>query len=120
VSDTVYRSATRRFVPDAQDSIWSAKFAKTLMAAGAPWQNIVGHELELVPLSDPGEIKPGLSLGVRVLFRGKPLADAQVERGDGITPMREEDIPCFKTDGEGSRRFRSSKRDRCCSPSTIG
>jgi nickel transport protein len=63
VSDTVYRNATRRFAPEAQDSIWSAKFAKTLTGPLAPWQRVVGHELELVPLRNPAEIKRARACG---------------------------------------------------------
>ncbi len=38
---------------------------------------------------------------VRVLYRGKPLAGAEVERGDGVTPMAEKEIPKFKTNKDG-------------------
>ena len=38
---------------------------------------------------------------LKVLFRGKPLAGAEVERGDGVTAVAEKDIPRFKTDAEG-------------------
>jgi uncharacterized GH25 family protein len=59
-----------------------------------------GHEFELVPLDDPAAAKRRQSLGVRLLFRGRPLAGAQVECGDGVSIMKE-DIPRFPTDGEG-------------------
>jgi len=45
-----------------------------------------GLLLEIVPLRDPFALKPGNALPVRVLFRGKPLADANVgwqHPGDG-------------------------------------
>jgi uncharacterized GH25 family protein len=100
-AEGTYRNATRRFVSDAVDSLWSVKFAKALTGPEAPWQSVLGHELEIVPLSDPGRTKPGQNLRVKVLFRGKPLAGAEVERGDGITAVPEKDIPRFKTDDEG-------------------
>jgi nickel transport protein len=102
VTDKLYRNANKRFVPDATDSLWSAKFAKALTGPGAPWSTVLGHELELVPLDDPAAVKPGMSLSVRLLFRGNPLVDAQVERGDGITAMKEEDIPRFRTGADGT------------------
>jgi hypothetical protein len=68
---------------------------------GAPWDTALGHELEIVPLTDPAAARVGESLRVRVLFRGQPLAGAEVERGDGVTPMKEADIPRFKSDGDG-------------------
>lgn len=100
-TDGLYRNATRRLVPDAAESFWSGKFAKAITGADAPWQEVLGHDLELVPLSDPAKAKPGEPLKVKVLFRGKPLAEAEVERGDGKTAVAEKDIPKFRTDAEG-------------------
>jgi nickel transport protein len=100
-TDGLYRNATRRLVPDAAESFWSGKFAKALSGADAPWQEVLGHDLELVPLSDPAKARPGETLKVKVLFRGKPLAEAEVERGDGKTAVAEKDIPKFKTDADG-------------------
>lgn len=96
-----FRNGTRRLIPDAKESIWSAKFAKALTGPAAPWQTVLGHDLELVPLSDPAAMKPGQNLRLRVLFRGKPLSGAEIERGDGLTPVPEKDIPRFPTDAEG-------------------
>jgi uncharacterized GH25 family protein len=101
VDEKTYRNATRRLVPQAQDSLWSGKFAKAVTGAGAPWDRILGHEIEIVPLGNPAALAPGARLRVRVLFRGQPLVGALVERGDGTTRMREDDIPKFKTDAEG-------------------
>jgi uncharacterized GH25 family protein len=102
IADNLYRNASRRMAPDAVDSMWSAKFAKAVTGAGAPWQTVLGHELEIVPLADPAAVRVGQSLPVRVLFRGRPLAGVDIERGDGVTPMKEEAIPRFKTDGDGT------------------
>jgi uncharacterized GH25 family protein len=44
---------------------------------GDPLQ-VLGLPLEIVPLRDPFALKPGDTLGVRVLFQGKPLADANL------------------------------------------
>ncbi len=100
-TDGLYRNATRRLVPDAAESFWSGKFAKAITGADAPWQEVLGHELELVPLTDPVKARPGEAFKVKVLFRGRPLAGAEVERGDGKTPAAEKDIPKFKTDADG-------------------
>jgi len=96
-----YRNATKREVPDALASLWSVKFAKALTGVGAPWDRVLGHELEIVPLSDPPTVRPAQTLRLRVLFRGRPLADAKIERGDGLTPVPEADIPRFATDSDG-------------------
>ena len=88
-------------MPDATESLWSGKFAKALSGSDAPWQKVLGHDLEIIPLSDPVKAKPGQTLRLRVLFHGKPLAGAEVERGDGVTAVPEKDIPRFTSDGEG-------------------
>jgi nickel transport protein len=101
IADNVYRNVSKRLATDAIDSLWSAKFAKAVTGPGAPWDAALGHELELVPLTDPAAVRVGESLRVRVLFRGQPLAGADVERSDGVTPMKEDAIPRFKSDGDG-------------------
>jgi len=101
IGDRDFRNASRRLVPDAADSLWSIKFAKAVSGPRAPWGDAVGHDLEIVPLSDPAALRPGDTLRVRVLFQGRPLAGGEVERGDGVTAMAENDIPRFKTDGDG-------------------
>jgi nickel transport protein len=100
-TDGHYRNATRRLVPDAAESLWSSKFAKALTGPDAPWQKILGHDLEMVPLSDPDKVKPGEILRLKVLFQGKPLSGVDVERGDGVTAVPEKDIPRFVTNAEG-------------------
>lgn len=109
-SDGLYRNATRRLIQDAAESIWSGKFAKAITGADAPWQQPLGHDLELVPLTDPAKAKPGETLKVKVVFRGKPLADAEVERGDGKTAVAEKDIPRFKTDADGVATIAIARR----------
>lgn len=101
IGGDLWRNVSKRMAPDALDSLWSAKFAKAVTGAGAPWSSAFGHELEIVPLTDPATARAGESLRVRVLFRGTPLAGAALERGDGLTPMKEADVPKFQTDGEG-------------------
>jgi len=96
-----YRNATNREVPDALETLWSVKFGKALTGAGAQWDKVLGHELEIVPLSDPLAVKPGQTLRLRVLFRGKPLVGGKIERGDGLTTVPEADIPRFTTDSDG-------------------
>jgi nickel transport protein len=101
IGDNLYRNVSKRMAPDATESLWSAKFAKAVTGPGAPWTTVLGHDLEIVPLADPAAARLGQTLRVRVLFGGRPLVGADVERGDGVTPMKEEDIPRFKTDADG-------------------
>jgi uncharacterized GH25 family protein len=101
ISENLYRNASKRMAPNAIDSLWSAKFAKAVTGADAPWSTVIGHDLEIVPLADPAAARPRENLRVRVLFRGQPLAGAEVERGDGLTPVKEDELPRFKTDADG-------------------
>ena len=101
LADGSYRNVSRRLVHDAADAVWSGKFAKALTGAEAPWNTVLGHELEIVPLSDPKTLKVGDLLEVRVLFHGKPLAGGEVERGDGMTSVPDNDIPRFNTGADG-------------------
>jgi nickel transport protein len=100
-----YRNTSKRQVPDTERSISSMKFAKALVQLEAgpsnDFQTVIGHRLELVPLTDPFALKPRDTMKVRVYFEGKPLVDAGVEIGDGVTPRAEEDIPRYKTDASG-------------------
>jgi len=69
-------------VADASETMWSLKFGKALTGKGAPFDRVLGHLLEIVPLSDPAAAKVGDTLRLRVLFTGQPLADGEVARGD--------------------------------------
>lgn len=100
-----YRNTSKQQVPDAEESFSSIKFAKMLLPTqGADpdgYGRIIGHRLELVPLDNPFMVGAGGVVKVRVLFEGKPLAGVLVERGDGLTPMAEQEIPRYRTDAEG-------------------
>ncbi len=53
------------------------KHAKTFVRVGGSdesWSDPVGLDLEIVPESDPVELRAGNRLGLRVLKRGRPLA----------------------------------------------
>jgi uncharacterized GH25 family protein len=59
------------------------KHAKAYIVSGAADRTYsvpLGHVIEFVPESDPASVRPGSSLPVRVLFRGKPLANVQVQK----------------------------------------
>jgi len=70
--------------PSARDSAHYFKFSKSLWMRGTRnfgYDRIVGHLLELVPLSDPfGSSNKDLHL--QVLYQGRPLPGAEVEIGD--------------------------------------
>lgn len=104
-TESGHRNTSKLEVPGASESLHSMKFAKALVSVEKPTSmahaRVLGHRLELVPLDDPFSLKPGDKLRVLVLFAGKPLAHASVEIGDGVTPMKEADIPRYQTNDEG-------------------
>ena len=63
----------------------SQKSAKTVMEVGQhgprAFGQPAGHLLELVPVGDPASVRPGGSLEVRVLYRGRPLPNAALRAG---------------------------------------
>jgi len=60
--------------PDARTAAKYEKFSKTLLnAGGAGYDEPLGHLLEIVPLSDPGELSAGDALLVQVIHDGKPV-----------------------------------------------
>jgi uncharacterized GH25 family protein len=99
-----YRNTNSRHV-QGEESLSSLKYAKALVRTGDRgsdlFHTVVGHRLELVPLDDPFLLSAGSTLRIRVFFDGTPLAGAEVEAGDGVTPRADTDIPRFKTDAQG-------------------
>lgn len=67
------------------------KFAKAYLRVGEAGGECpaVGHRLEIVPLSDPVSWQPNRPVRVRVLFEGRPLADAAVSSGREGLPEHE-------------------------------
>jgi hypothetical protein len=81
------------------------KLAKALVRVGAArddpsWGEPVGLELELVPERDPTSLRPGESLSLRLIFRGRPLPDLAVGAVGGG-----QSLPLQKTDAEGRVSF---------------
>jgi uncharacterized GH25 family protein len=63
----------------------SAKYAKAIVEIGSggprAFDKVLGHALEIVPLHDPARLKVGDSVGVRLLFHGKPVANVHLRAG---------------------------------------
>jgi hypothetical protein len=56
-------------------------YLKSIVLAGAPddgYKRVVGLPIEIVPEKDPAQIKPGESLPVRVVLKGKPAANLEI------------------------------------------
>ena len=90
-------SVTRRY----------AKYAKTIVEVGSggarAFERVVGHPLELVPLGDPKELKPGERAAFRLVYRGQPLAGAKIHAGVSPAGTRMGD-EVVETDADGVAR----------------
>jgi hypothetical protein len=102
------------------------KLAKSLVHVGGPsadasWAEPVGLELEIVPERDPTTLRPDETLGVRVLFRGQPLAGQPVAavRGGGGSGLRRTDAQgrvSFALDLAGPWMVRATRLERASRP----
>ncbi|MEM3415451.1 MAG: DUF4198 domain-containing protein [Thermoproteota archaeon] len=66
-----------RKVKGDKEHVASEKYAKSIISAGEGKSNIsspFGHRIEIIPLKDIKEVKPGDTLPVKLLFEGKPLS----------------------------------------------
>ncbi|WP_243544716.1 DUF4198 domain-containing protein [Pseudodesulfovibrio tunisiensis] len=65
------------------------KFCKTLMTVGKPdnaYGTVVGHALEIVPVTDPTQAKPGDEIEFTFLYQGRPFVpESMVATYDGFT-----------------------------------
>lgn len=70
------RGKSRKDLTDVVECKFSDKYAKAVFTVGQPggeaFSRVLGHAAEIVPLQDPGMLKKGEELRVKVLFDGKP------------------------------------------------
>ena len=68
--------------PDEDAVEYYSKFPKTIIQVGGKIDDTstipAGLPIEIVPLVNPYGLKKGDQLGVKVLFRGKPLMNAEI------------------------------------------
>jgi hypothetical protein len=90
---SIYRLRHREKTLDQPGRERYSKSPKFLMRLGAEEAGdpraVLDLPLEIVPLQNPFRLATPCTLGIRVLFEGKPLADATVgwqRPGDGATP----------------------------------
>ena len=85
-----------------------AKYAKTLVQVGdggpRAYSRVVGHPAEFVPLRDPGALRAGDTLPVRLLYRGQPLGMTHVHAGVAVNGAAPVDLS-LNTDAEGIARI---------------
>jgi hypothetical protein len=87
-----------------------SKYAKAYVVAGQPTGNFakpLGLKIEIVPLTEPAQLKAGDSLPIQLLFDGKPLADTQVEMALSANPKSKTNLAIAgRTDASGKLEIR--------------
>jgi|SRR5688572_5025922 len=84
-----------------------SRYSKLLVGPSDAHTKPLGHVLEIVPLKDPANLKPGEPLQVQVLFRGNPLADVQIAAAYSGAEMKGHEFPVVtRTDAEGRAALR--------------
>lgn len=72
----VQRGKSKKDLKDVIECSYSEKYAKASFTVGTPggeaFLQVLGHQMEIVPLKDPAKLKEGDELPVKVLFQGKP------------------------------------------------
>ena len=106
-ADGGYRNVGKAMMPDGKESSWSLKYAKAVTGTGAPWDQVVGHPLELVPMSDP--FTDGKELRVKVLFKRQPLANVEIKQVADLN-AGDKAATVGRTDADGTLVFPHSKR----------
>lgn len=93
-------SARAQKGPNADGRELYSRYSKLIKGRGG--LEVLGHTLEIVLQKDPAELKAGESLPVQVLFRGQPLADAQVAAAYAGANLKGHKFPVVaRTDSEG-------------------
>lgn len=71
----------------------------------------IGHVLEIVPLNDPSALPQGSSFRVRVMFRGRPLANAQIAAvHEGASPEAHQFPVVTRTDKDGIAELKLTRQ----------
>lgn len=102
---------SKKDVKAAIQCTYSAKFTKAIVNVGPPAGEALGkplgQELEIIPLADPGALSSGDYLPIKVLFKGKPLAGADVVASYvGFSREKNTFAYATKTVADGTARIR--------------
>ena len=77
-----HKSAPMTGINDVILSLYFKEFSKALINTGTPDKNRLlsplGHEMEIIPLDNPIDLKEGDTMSVQVLFKGRPARYQQV------------------------------------------
>jgi len=106
----------KKGIPDANLCFRFDFATKTLVSAGKNpegFDQSVKSTLEVIPLKDPGSLKAGDELPVKVIFQGKPLSGAEIKvTNDKWNDPKEPFALKAKTDAQGELRLKLDKPGR--------
>ncbi|SRR5581483_2124931 len=98
----VMRLREQRNQTEAEGKELYSRYAKLIVGDAKDVTRPLDHELEIVPEKNPSQLKPGDTLPVRVLFRGKPLSGVRVSAVyEGAEPKGHEFPVTAETDEQG-------------------
>lgn len=76
------RGQSKKGLKNVIKCTYSAKYSKAIVnvgkAGGKIFSKVLGHDLEIVPLADPGALAQGDYLPIKVMFKDKPLSSGHV------------------------------------------
>ncbi len=103
-------------VKNAVKGIYSGKFCKAIITVdkpgGAVFSRVVGQDLEIIPLKDPGTLKKGDILPVKVLLKGKPAELEVKATHEGYSSRENVFAVTIKTGKDGKGEIKIGKTGR--------
>jgi len=108
------RGCTKKGLKNVIKCTYSAKYSKAIVnvgkAGGKTFSKALGHELEIIPLADPGNLQEGDYLPIKVMFKGKPLSSTHVfGTYQGFSTEKNTFAYATKTNKEGIAKIKMLK-----------
>lgn len=103
-------------VKNAVKGIYSGKFCKAIITVEKPggtvFSKVVGQDLEIIPIKDPGTLKKGDILPIKVLLKGKPAEMEVKATYDGYSSKSNVFAVTIKTNKQGMGEIKIGKKGK--------
>jgi len=105
------RGQTKKGLKNVIKCTYSAKYSKAIVnvgkVSGKTFSKVLGHDLEIVPLADPGALAQDDYLPIKVMFKGQPLSSNHVfATYMGFSTEKNTFAYATKTDKKGIAKIR--------------
>ncbi len=107
-TDTGSKRIAESEVKDYENVGHFLKYTKAFYDWSDTLANPYNQPLEIIPLENPLDVKPGDSLQVKVLYQGNPISDAVVEHLGTSFPVDNNGIFSVSIGAEGLRQLEAS------------